>query len=550
MKKLFIPFFALIILVTGCRAKREVTDIWNYIQEQPDSALAVLNKLEASGYRGRTLAEYRLLKALALDKNYIDVSSDSLARPAAEYFHRYGPTEKEMMSLYYQGVSYYYSQDYNKAIVLLDEAFEKAKETGNNRYMGLADMGKSYVYQSGRNVADAINAAKEGICYLSLVPDSTFQVRRAKLHLASSYNANYQFDNAVKLYEEILPVTPTDTFTQRKGLMGYAWSLYLQDNEQAATSVSLFKRAINDYHAHMTLSQLHHYGVVLLKAGMREEAGSILQYLKQSKREELYLDLQYRFFLADNKYKEAFDTMQSLLDYQNKVVMQTLDQSVIRSQRDYQEQAKALASMNAEHYKVRSWLLIAISLLILIAVFSIANSIWRQEKQKREQLLTDFIDVSRVLEETSQEKAGLEQELWQARQKYVSSYKKQFQTTAALVENYYATSGNKNGRDMVYRQVMDLATKVGNDRESMKALERNVNLALDNALTLYKDEFPGMGKDHYYLVCYFMAGFPAYLIELFTGIPQNTIYSKKRRLLEKIRNSTVEHRNLFLLTIE
>ena len=71
-----------------------MVQVWDYIQQRPDSALTVLNAMDASAFRGRTLAEYRLLKAMSLDKNYVDVASDSLALPALRYFRRHGPREK------------------------------------------------------------------------------------------------------------------------------------------------------------------------------------------------------------------------------------------------------------------------------------------------------------------------------------------------------------------------------------------------------------------------------------------------------------------------
>ena len=67
----------LVLVLSSCRSQA-VRDVWNYIQDRPDSALCVLNSMEEARLHGRSLAEYRLLKAMAMDKNYIDVASDSL----------------------------------------------------------------------------------------------------------------------------------------------------------------------------------------------------------------------------------------------------------------------------------------------------------------------------------------------------------------------------------------------------------------------------------------------------------------------------------------
>ena len=54
---------------------------------------------------------------MALDKNYIDVSDDSLALTALDYYDSRGDRKYKARSLYYLGLSYYYSQEYDKAII-------------------------------------------------------------------------------------------------------------------------------------------------------------------------------------------------------------------------------------------------------------------------------------------------------------------------------------------------------------------------------------------------------------------------------------------------
>ena len=66
----------------------------------------------------------------------------------------------------------------------------------------------------------------------------------------------------------------------------------------------------------------------------------------------------------------------------------------------------------------------------------------------------------------------------------------------------------------------------------------------------YRAEYSGNTPEHYNMVCLFMAGFSTPMVELLTRIPKNTLYSKKSRLLEEIRNGSALHKELFLLTIK
>lgn len=61
-------------------------DVESYISERPDSALAVLESMDRGELKSRrSEAHHALLHAMALDKNYIDVTDDSLASVAVRY---------------------------------------------------------------------------------------------------------------------------------------------------------------------------------------------------------------------------------------------------------------------------------------------------------------------------------------------------------------------------------------------------------------------------------------------------------------------------------
>ena len=109
---------AILAACTPAKVDRTLKDVESYISERPDSALAVLESIDRSYLKSRrSEAHHALLHAMALDKNYIDVTDDSLARVALSYYSRKGPEKYEARSQYYLGLSYYYAGDYDKAIL-------------------------------------------------------------------------------------------------------------------------------------------------------------------------------------------------------------------------------------------------------------------------------------------------------------------------------------------------------------------------------------------------------------------------------------------------
>ena len=66
---------------------KDLDDVESYIQERPDSALFVLEGIDRLNLNTRGLkARHGLLLSMALDKNFIDLTSDSLIAPVVEYY--------------------------------------------------------------------------------------------------------------------------------------------------------------------------------------------------------------------------------------------------------------------------------------------------------------------------------------------------------------------------------------------------------------------------------------------------------------------------------
>ena len=73
------------------------------MQEQPDSALRVLQTINRHSLRGKTLARYALIYSIAQDKSGLDVTNDSLLRIAYEYYSQHPGDSLYARSQYYMG---------------------------------------------------------------------------------------------------------------------------------------------------------------------------------------------------------------------------------------------------------------------------------------------------------------------------------------------------------------------------------------------------------------------------------------------------------------
>lgn len=104
----------LIFLLMLCACNKDASEIGSllngieaYIDEYPEEALKVLESVNREELTTRKLkAKHALLYSMALDKNYIDVTTDSIIAPAVNYYKYRVTDEERFKSLYYAGRVY------------------------------------------------------------------------------------------------------------------------------------------------------------------------------------------------------------------------------------------------------------------------------------------------------------------------------------------------------------------------------------------------------------------------------------------------------------
>lgn len=93
------------------------------MKEYPDSALALLDSLDRSRLTTREAkARHSLLYSQALDKNYIDLSTDSIIKPAVKYYARHGSPDDRLKTQYYLGCIFRNAGDRERAMEHFVEA--------------------------------------------------------------------------------------------------------------------------------------------------------------------------------------------------------------------------------------------------------------------------------------------------------------------------------------------------------------------------------------------------------------------------------------------
>ena len=100
-----------------------------FIEQHPDSALTVLQRIDAAGLTSnKERAKHALLLSMAMDKNYIDRTDFEVLQPAIDYYETHGTATDKLRTLYYKGRIYQNQQAHDE---LAMQCFVKALTEGD-----------------------------------------------------------------------------------------------------------------------------------------------------------------------------------------------------------------------------------------------------------------------------------------------------------------------------------------------------------------------------------------------------------------------------------
>ena len=134
------------------RTVSTLDDVESFLNECPDSALIVLKGVDSNILTTRALrARYSLLRVMALDKCYDDITSPGLLDPAVKWYGRHGSVDNRMKTLYYQGRIAQDNKDQNSAAVYYALAEEYAERVNDKHALGLLYVAESSVFNSVYN---------------------------------------------------------------------------------------------------------------------------------------------------------------------------------------------------------------------------------------------------------------------------------------------------------------------------------------------------------------------------------------------------------------
>lgn len=539
MKKLSASLSLCVFLLLSCTSshvRNTLSNVETFIMERPDSALSVLDSIDRSLLTTKRLkAHHALLHAMALDKNYIDVSDDSIARVAVDYFSKRGPEKYEARSLYYLGLAYYYQGEYNKAIVELTKA-EKVAEGVDSLYLGFVKTLQADTYSKTYNVVEELDCLRSAY-EINKHNDIDYYIHVSKLRLSQAlYDLNFVEESLV-LLSELLNTPEVDSNIKLISTQTYASILAVESNEFQRV-LELYNSVIEDS-VDTFMSERDYWAMTyaLYKSGDKESATDMMAGLEDTTITAAY----WKYLIYKDEYPElALSYLEEYVKYNDIEVSGALEQSLALSQRDYYASQAEISEYKADNARQMTWIVVLLSLFLLSLLYILIHVYIRRQRVIKEKYLAYINEINRQLQESKKDDYPA------LKKKYLSLYRSKFETIGALCEQYSTSHDLVNAESSIYRKVVSLVDDFMNDCQNKEKFEAMLDEDLDGIMSNLRTEMPGLKEMDYMIFSLFVIGFDVTTISHILDVSMNTIYIRKSRIRQHINKLNPAHQSQFL----
>lgn len=461
------------------------------LQEQPDSALHLLQTIDRHSLRNETLARYALVYSIAQDISGLDVSSDSLLRIAYDYYCQHPKDSLYARCQYYMGKYLWLTEQPDSAYNCLLKA-RTVSEADNDYYTAYLATDKMRRITEVSDPALCLTLSKEAYyLYLRNGLDNPVNETYLLIGIGDSYHRLNEKDSTLYYYNKALKKAKSSCDTIAIASILQNISIYYLSNKE-------FEKALN-----YSEQILHYQGYVDMSLAMllaqcyteNEEYDKAWQYIKalphtESKEKQLVkLGTTHRLYAKIGNADATQEYFDSAIDVAADMYMETQKEKLNLYRKNMHE---AMQRQQAEHQRTLSVLFSVFSLILLLLI------LWL------------FIKYRRTNEK---EKAYKEYMIDQTR-----NYVKKIVSIRQRLDE-------EKGNNIKFLSLDN------NDWNEIQAYLQ----ACDNSfVTRFKDKFPTLSEEEYHLCLLLRFGFTNPDLELVFPISSQGVKNKQRLLKKKL----------------
>lgn len=530
------------VIFVSCQSNvsKDLDKIETVLWQKPDSALLYLQSIDTTKLvTKRNQAHYALLMSAAMDKNYIDVTSDELIQKAVNYYSVRNDSYHKMLAWYYDGIVLKNAGQFSASIVAFEKAENETLLLGDSFQHGLILRNKAEVFSSCLNDKEAIDCCKKAVLCFEKADAVNYQ-SYAELSLAIAYANDKKFESADSLLTSLLERYPEDQNLVSQCLARKAATLVNMDSNPE-TVIDYYRQIPPIYFSFLDYS---YYAIAFEMLGAKDSSNRWIKeaYSKCKNREDTAtVDyMKSGIALRRGSYKEAYHLVKNASDVQDSLCRALLYESVSSAQRDYYKAETLRQEEQLNNIRFQRFLAGIIGLLIILsAVLLFINYSRKKDKELQEQISRLAIK-DKELTQKNKTAAHLLGSLLSAR----------IENIDVLAQAYF-NSDDQSEKEALFKQIKDNVASLRENPEIFVALENDLNNFCDGIMLKLRAQVPRIKGANLRIITLFFAGFSYDIVHLImNSMSVNSLKMARSRFRKEITAAQAPDEAFFLKMLE
>lgn len=506
------------------------------MREEPGISLSLLESISPSMLRNdKQYAQYALLKSQALDKNYIDIDSDSLIKKAVVFYENTNDHRHKMLAYYYEGIVLVNGCNYTKSAIYFEKAIQEATLLSDYLFLGLSYRALANIMNATKNLTQAIEYDEKAIESFQKGEETLYE-QYGWLTLAIDCSNDKQFSRAISIADSLYTIINSDIlkdgFEQVK-----AEALIESGNCDFHIPVDIYKRA-NKYY--FTPTDYGYYAYALDRINLRDSADLYIQ--KALSTSYNHIDSAgvkvFQARIENNRahYKNAYQLLSDAVDVQDSLTRELLRQSVSVAQKDYFNKEAQYQALRAKTAKLHVFI-ISLASILAFAIFLFCIILRQRKKDSliKDQMAQLALEKGRT-NKLYTEKAHILGSLFSERIGHLDR----------LAEEYISAETPEE-KEIIFREYKHRCSSLFKDKHIYKILENDLNKHCDGLMEKLRTDFPTLKERQLNTFILFFTGLPTIVIQAITAKPSlKAVEMERYRCRKIIRESGANHAQTFL----
>ena len=584
----------------GCREHSPVADKLQQAEacmnEHPDSALSFLKNIgQVDLQTEEHLAHYALLYSQALDKNYIDVTNDSLINIAVEYYKDKDDVRAKFYAYYYQGRVYTNAKELTRATLAYMEAEQLVEELDDDYAAGLLYTQLGNIYYEYYDFPKALESYQLSTAHYHKAGKPLHKLYGMLSQSAVYKSMNKDTDSFHILYNTLTEAKETNQSSVIRSCLADLIMLCLNMDKQEE-ALSFYQDLINN-HSIERMTSSFYASLSLLMAREKEIEKSQLYLNEAWARTKTQGDSIHLYNISaqigdlTGNSQKAYSDLKQSVTLQNSRIREALQQPVLTTQKNFLHQ-----ELEYQEYKLRMEKYIRLLGFIILSLVSAIIILFlrkrfqkslkeqdslheekmeelRQEALKREESLRSYTheletksylskqDIERLNKELEESKKHIEEARIFRDQtqkemellsndtllrinKTLKNHFKQIENTYQVLQAKYKNAENRD--KSIEEYIKNTTNEFYGSKKADRNLEKLVNELYGDAMLHFRKEINLPSEEYYKLVCLLLAGLSINFIATLTGETTNTIYKRREKIRDIIKNTNNLNKSLYL----